>query len=98
MSAASGQNPVTSASYDLANFKTTVTYGSADSDVVNLDPNTGRMTQYTFNVGTKSDIGQTTWNPNGSLKTLQITDTVTSTADTQTCRYAHDDLARIASV
>jgi len=98
VSAASGQNPVTSASYDLANFKTTVTYGSSDSDVVNLDPNTGRMTKYTFNVGSNSDVGQTTWNANGSLATLQVTDTIPSTADTQTCNFTHDDLSRISSV
>jgi len=32
-----GQNPVTGVSYDLTNFKTTVTYGSAASDVVTLE-------------------------------------------------------------
>ncbi len=100
VTATSGQNPINAngVSYDLANHRTTVTYGSGDSDVVQLDQYTGRMTKYTFNVGSNSDVGQTTWNPNGSLKTLQITDTVTSTADTQTCNYSHDDLSRIASV
>jgi RHS repeat-associated protein len=98
VTAGSGQNPVTSTTYDLANFKTTVNYGSSDSDVVNLDPNTGRMTKYTFNVGSNSDVGTATWNYNGSLASLAISDTVTSSADTQTCSYTHDDLARIASV
>jgi RHS repeat-associated protein len=98
VTAGSGQNPVTSTGYDLANFKTTINYGSSDSDVVNLDPNTGRMTKYTFNVGSKSDIGQMTWNPNGSLATLAISDTVPGTSDTQTCNYTHDDLTRISSV
>jgi RHS repeat-associated protein len=96
-----GQNPINTngVTYDLANYKTTVTYGSGDSDVVQLDQYTGRMTKYTFNVGSSnSDVGQTTWNPNGSLKTLQVTDTVTSTVDTQTCSYSHDDLSRISSV
>ena len=44
----------TGTSYDLANYKTTVKYGSGDSDVVKLDPYTGRMTQYTFNVGSQN--------------------------------------------
>jgi RHS repeat-associated protein len=97
VSASSGQNPVTSTSFDLPNFKTTVTYGSADSDVVTLDPNTGRMTQYKFNVGSQNDTGNFTWNANGSLGTLAITNQLNS-LDTQTCSYTHDDLSRISSV
>jgi RHS repeat-associated protein len=98
VSAGSGQNPVTSTSYNLSTFTYGVTFGSGDSDQFNLDPNTGRMTKYTFNMGTYSDAGQTAWNPNGSLASLQITDTIPNTTDTQTCSYTHDDLARIASV
>ena len=41
-------------------------------------------------------IGSLTWNPNGSLGQLQITDPFNS-ANQQTCTYSHDDLARIAS-
>lgn len=37
-----------------------------------------------------------TWNPNGSLGALAITDQL-NTADSQTCNYSHDDLSRIAS-
>jgi RHS repeat-associated protein len=95
--ASAGQKPVTGVSYDLTNFKTTVTYGSADSDVVTLDPNTGRMTQYKFNVGAKNLTGNLTWNANGSLGTLAINNQLNS-LDTQTCSYAHDDLSRISSV
>ena len=97
ISASSGQNPVTGVSYDLTNFKTTVTYGSADSDVVSLDPNTGRMTQYKFSVGSQNVTGNLSWNSNGSLGTLAITNQLNS-LDTQTCSYTHDDLARISSV
>lgn len=95
--ASAGQNPVTGVSYDLTNFKTTVTYGSADSDVVTLDSGTGRMTQYRFNVGSQNVTGNLTWNTNGSLGTLAITNQLNS-LDTQTCSYTHDDLSRIASV
>jgi RHS repeat-associated protein len=97
VTAGTGQNPVTSTSYDLVNYKTTVNYGSLDSDVFTLDPNTGRLAKYQFNVGSNSDIGALTWNANSSLKTLAIADTVPSTTDTQTCNYTHDDLARAAS-
>jgi len=97
VNASSGQNPVTSTSFDLPNFKTTVTYGSADSDVVTLDPNTGRMTQYKFNVGSQNATGNLSWNSNGSLLTLAITNQLNS-LDTQTCSYTHDDLSRIYSV
>jgi RHS repeat-associated protein len=97
VSASTGQNPVTSTTYDLANYKTTVNYGSLDSDVNTFDPNTGRMTQYKFNVGSNSNTGSLSWNANGSLATLALADTVPSTTDTQTCSHTHDDLARISS-
>jgi RHS repeat-associated protein len=97
VTASTGQNPVTGTTFDLANFKTTVTYGSTDSDVVTLDPNTGRMTQYKSNVGSQNVTGNLTWNANGSLGTLAITDQLNS-LDTQTCNYTHDDLSRISSV
>ena len=97
VTASSGQNPVTSTAYDLVNYKTTVTYGSLDSDAFTFDPQTGRMKQYQFNVGSNSDTGTLTWNPNNSLATLKTTDTVTGASDSQTCNYTHDDMARVAS-
>jgi RHS repeat-associated protein len=99
VSATSGQSPIPANGvvYDLANFKTTITYGSTDSDVVTLDPFTGRMTQYKFNVGSQNVTGNMTWNANGSLGTLAITNQLNS-LDTQTCSYSHDDLSRISSV
>jgi len=61
------------------------------------DPNTLRMTGYSaaLNGGTVS--GALSWNPNGSLRQLVITDPFNS-ADAQTCTYGADDLSRIASV
>src|SRR2546427_5830619 len=54
------------------------------------------MTQQKFVVNGSSVIGNLTWNANGSLKTLAITDPFNS-SNQQTCNYGYDDLARIAS-
>ena len=93
VSAASGQSPVSSAVYDLVNHKTTVTYGSLDSDVFTFDANTGRMNRYDYNVASQTVTGNLTWNANGSLNTLAITDPLNS-LNAQTCNYTHDDLSR----
>src|SRR5205807_1257125 len=97
-SASSGQNPVTGTTYNPYSSppQTTVNFGSGDSDVFNFDSNTGRTTQYKFNVGSQAVVGQLNWNPIGTLRSLAITDPFNS-ANTQTCNYAHDDLTRIAS-
>jgi len=96
--ASSGQNPTTSTTYNPYGTppQTTVSFGSGDSDVFNGDANTGRMTRYKFNVGSSAVIGALTWNPNGTLGTLAITDPL-NTSNAQTCNYTHDDLTRIAS-
>ena len=98
VTASSGPNPVTGASYNTSNQPTQVTLASGDSDIFAYDPNTLRTTQYKFNVGTQSQsvTGTLTWNANATLAQLAITDQFNS-ADTQTCNYAHDDLTRIAS-
>jgi RHS repeat-associated protein len=54
------------------------------------------MTQYKFNVGSNAVTGALTWNPNGTLGQLAITDPLNS-SNAQTCNYTHDDLTRIAS-
>lgn len=71
-------------------------FGSLDSDVFTFDANTWRMSQYKFNVGSQSVTGNLSWNPNGSLATLGITDQLNA-SNSQTCNFTHDDLARIAS-
>jgi RHS repeat-associated protein len=98
VSAASGQNPVTAATYNVASQITGVTFGSADSDSYQYDPNTGRMTQYIFNMGTgpTTDVGALTWNANGTLQQLQITDNINA-ANSQTCTFGYDQLVRITS-
>src|SRR5271157_5006616 len=52
---------------------------------------------YQFNVNGQSMVGNTTWNANGTLNQLAITDPFNS-SDQQTCKYVYDDLARAASI
>lgn len=104
VSAASGQNPVTSVTYSTSSTTnalgalTNVTFGSADSDAFSYDPNTGRMETYTFSVNTKTDVGTLTWNANGTLSQLVINDQIPSTTDSQTCTYGYDDVKRLSNV
>jgi RHS repeat-associated protein len=72
--------------------------GSADYDAFQYDVNTGRLEQYQFDVGSplKTDTGALTWNANGTLQKLAITDQLNST-NTQTCTLGYDDLVRVAS-
>lgn len=96
VSASSGQNPVSSTSYNTASLVTGVTFGSGDSDSFTFDPNTNRMTKYAFTVNGSSETGAMTWNPNGTVATLAITDPFNS-ADNQTCSYLYDDLGRVGT-
>jgi RHS repeat-associated protein len=96
VSAASGQNPLTATSYNVFSEATGVTLGSGDSDAFSYDPNTGRMTQYQFSVNGSPVTGGLTWNQNGTLQQLAITDPFNS-SNQQTCSYVYDDLARAAS-
>jgi len=98
VTAGSGQNPTTGVTYNQASLPSQVNFGSGDNDIFAYDPNTLRMTQFKFNVGTQSKYynGALTWNANASLSQLAITDQFNS-ADTQTCNYSHDDLTRIAT-
>lgn len=96
VSASTGQNPVSGTSYNVASEATALNLGSGDSDAFSFDPNTSRMTQYQFNVNGQSVTGALTWNANGTLGSLDITDAFNAT-NTQNCAYTYDDLARIAS-
>ena len=96
VTAASGQNPVTSVTYNNSGLPSQVTFGSADTDIFAYDPNTMRMTQYQFNINGQSSTGALTWNANSTLQKLVVTDAFNG-ADNQTCNYAHDDLSRISS-
>lgn len=96
LSASTGQNPLTATTYNTAGLPTGLTFGSGDTDAYTYDPNTNRMTQYQFNVNGSSFVGKPTWNANGTLGSLAITDPFNS-SDNQTCNYTHDDLVRIAA-
>lgn len=101
VSASSGQNLVIvngstpGTSYNAASQVTQLYLGSGDSDTFGYD-NMGRMSQYQFNINGQSETGALSWNPNGTLGQLVITDPFNS-GDNQTCNYVHDDLVRIAS-
>ena len=87
---------VSGATYNVVSQPTQVNFTWGDSDLYAYDPYTGSMTQYQFEVNSQTNTGALTWNPNGTLGSLNITDPF-NPADTQTCNYAHDDLVRIAS-
>jgi len=95
-SASSGQNPVTQTTFNTSSQVTQVTLGSGDSDAFTFDPNTGRMTNYQFNVNSQSVTSALTWNSNATLQQLAITDPFNS-ADSQTCNYVYDDITRLSS-
>ena len=103
VTASSGTNPVSGVTYSSTSTTnplgslTGITFGSADSDSFTYDPNTGRMTGYTFTVNSQTDIGALTWNTNGTLNQMKITDSITGTSDSQTCNYLYDDLQRVSS-
>jgi RHS repeat-associated protein len=97
ISAASGPNPVTATTYNMyaSPNQLSVTFGSGDSDVFTFDPHTLRLNKYQFNVGSQTVTGTLGWNANWSLGSLGISDPL-STANTQTCSFTADDLARIS--
>lgn len=95
-SASSGQNPLTSTTYNTASLPTQVNLGSSDSDSFTFDPNSNRLTKYTFAVNGQSVVGTLAWNPIGTLETLGVTDPFYGGGN-QTCLYTHDDMSRIAS-
>jgi RHS repeat-associated protein len=75
---------------------TQINLGSSDSDAYTFDPNSNRMTKYTFAVNGQSVVGTVTWNAIGTLETLAVTDPFYSGGN-QTCNYTHDDVSRIGS-
>ena len=90
------QTLVAPTSYNLYGLPTGMTFGSTDYDSFQYDA-TGRMTQFAAVVRSSSMTGVPTWNTNGSLQQLAITDGFNGN-NTQSCTYQHDDLARIAAV
>ncbi len=103
---------VTSTTYNAADEPCVVTLGLGDSDSYNYDNNatrsglltTARMTSYSFSVGATptTDVGSLTWNANGALRALAITDGF-NTGGTHGCSYGtsstpgYDELGRLVS-
>jgi hypothetical protein len=101
-----GSNTVVSGTtYNAASQPTYIDIGTGtDQDYYQYDPNTGRMTNWTFYVGAQNEASSLTWNPNGTLKQLAITDGFNS-GGTQTCSFnpslvtgtGYDDLINLRS-
>jgi hypothetical protein len=89
VSVSSGQGPLTSTAYNGFGKAATLNFGSLDSENFAYDPNTGRMTQYKYNVNGSSLIGNLTWNANSTLKQLAMTDPFNA-ANGQTCNNSYD--------
>jgi RHS repeat-associated protein len=94
--------------YNAASQPTEIALEGTDQDDYVYDANTGRMTQFTFQVGKKTPatlVGNLQWNANGTLNNLAITDGFNS-GGTQTCYYnptsgggmGYDDWGRLLNV
>lgn len=86
-----GTKIVDAVSYNGVSSPTSMAFGlGRDIDSYIYDPNTGRMTAWTFSVGAAPNVqkqsGSMTWNQNGTLRTLAITDGFNA-GGTQTCTY-----------
>jgi RHS repeat-associated protein len=91
--AAGGASPLGPSGYMVG-----VTYGSGDWQTFTFDLDTGRMKQYKSTLNATQIVqGDLTWNDNGSLQKLTVTNPLHS-ASAMTCNYTHDDLSRIKSV
>ncbi len=98
---------VSSVTYNSANQPLVITLGLGDTATYTYDPNTGRMTSYTFSVGATpvTDTGYLSWNQNGTLLSLSIVDGFNASG-TQYCTYGnsdpltvgYDELGRLLSV
>jgi RHS repeat-associated protein len=105
VNASAGTNPVSGITYVTSGTTQPigslqkVTLGTADFQSFTYDVNTTRMTQYSASVGATPTVisGTLTWNPNGTLQQLNISDGYNST-DTQICSYLYDDFIRVAGV
>ncbi|MGH9496143.1 MAG: hypothetical protein ACRD3B_14180 [Candidatus Sulfotelmatobacter sp.] len=99
------QSIVTNASYYPKVNPAVVSLTGSDNDSYTFDNNTGNMTQFVFTAGPKNETGALSWNSNGTLKQLAITDGFNA-GGTQTCHFnptdasgtGYDDLMRLVGV
>ncbi len=66
------------------------------AEAFTYDTNSGRMKTWTSTAGSNQQAGTLTWNANGSLQKLVISDN-SDAANNQTCTYGYDDLERLLS-
>ena len=87
ISSAGSGSPLFGTSYNAASQPTQLSFSSAntDGDTFTYD-STGRMKTYTYTVNSQSVTGNLTWNANGTLSSLLITDPFNA-ANTQNCTY-----------
>jgi RHS repeat-associated protein len=89
---------VSSVLFNPASQVTYIGFANGDHDDYQYGPNTSRETQYSFTVGAtpQTETGTLTWNANGTLEQLAISDPFNS-SDNQTCTYGYDDLVRVSN-
>jgi hypothetical protein len=96
---------VTGATFYPAANPAVISLTGTDKDSYTFDTYTSRMTQYSFTVGSSTMTGNLTWNLNGTLNQLAITDGFNA-GGTQTCNFnpssasetGYDDLGRLVGV
>jgi RHS repeat-associated protein len=87
---------VSGVTFNAAGQPINVGIGSGtDNDQYSYDV-VGNMSQYQFFVGSTSNKGALTWNADGTLQSLGITDGFNSN-DNQTCNYLYDDISRLTT-
>jgi hypothetical protein len=104
-SANSGGALVNSVTYNSASQPLVTTYGNGsggsngDTDANTWDAASGKQTETKFTIGATpvTDTLNWTWNANGTLGQLGITDNNSGSTDTQTCNDTHDDIVRITT-
>lgn len=95
---------VTGTTYNAAGQPTNINLEGTDNDVYVYD-SFDRMTNWIFTVNSVSETGTLTWNPNSTLKQLQVQDGFNA-GGSQTCNYnptnatgtGYDDLGRLVGV
>jgi hypothetical protein len=91
---------VASTVYNTFGLPKTVNYGAplgSITDSYAYDSNTGRMTSFQSILGSGTYSGALSWNGNGTLASLQITDPFNSN-DAQMCNYGYNPWFRMNSV
>jgi RHS repeat-associated protein len=87
---------ISNALYNNAGLPTEVDFSSGKKDIFQYD-STFRWLKGTYSIGSSSIVVNPAWNTNGTVQSNAITDPFNS-ANQQSCSFARDDLARLASV